>query len=576
MQRYKLFWLVICFLAFINFSYAEEITILYTGQTHAMLYPCGCPVEDDGGVARRAALVKILKKNNSNTLFLDSGNFFAGGLLDQYTQNTQLDMQRTQINLKAMELMQYDAVSVGDDEFNFGVDFFQQNVKNSNLTFLSANIRSEKVIPFKIKEIKGIKIGIIGLTNPNAKYKGSSLVFIEPKEALQQALSELKKNNPDITIVLSNLEEKENLSLVNEISGIDILVTGIRTKDEPYSKTGATLIINPSWQGRKLGVLNLKLEDKKIKKYKVELLRLSDEIKDDPAVKAILPRCFSDDNCKDKDISGTCINPGGINASCKFEKQKKIEFSIIIPRNCIVCDTEPVVGYLRKHIPGLTPTYLYYPDTNAKKLIKDLKITGLPAYIFKEGIRQEKGFAGMQQNLEARGSFYLLRPQIGGLSYLLDREKQEGKVDLFISLYDHSAATILEMMKDSDPQVHFLATAQENKFNAMKGTAEVEECLRSVCIKKYYPEKSWDYLICRARNINSSWWDSCLGQDDAYAKIKTCAMGAEGQALLKENIQLNQELRIVFGPAYLINNQEIFTTEGLPSKEKFKKIFKTK
>ncbi|MDD5730906.1 MAG: hypothetical protein PHN57_07255, partial [Candidatus Omnitrophica bacterium] len=101
-------------------AYARDITILYSGETHSMLYPCNCPFEPDGGVARRATLAKELRKQNPDSLFLDSGGFFGGGLMDEYTQNTQLDKERTLVNLKAMSLMKYDAVTLGDDELDFG------------------------------------------------------------------------------------------------------------------------------------------------------------------------------------------------------------------------------------------------------------------------------------------------------------------------------------------------------------------------------------------------------------------------------------------------------------------------
>ena len=57
-------------------------------------------------------------------------------------------------------------------------------------------------------------------------------------------------------------------------------------------------------------------------------------------------------------------------------------------------------------------------------------------------------------------------------------------------------------------------------------------------------------------------------------KIKSCARGEEGKALLKENISLNKELQVMFGPAYLLDNQEIFGTQGVPPKEDFRKILK--
>ena len=57
-------------------------------------------------------------------------------------------------------------------------------------------------------------------------------------------------------------------------------------------------------------------------------------------------------------------------------------------------------------------------------------------------------------------------------------------------------------------------------------------------------------------------------------KIKLCARGQEGRALLEENISLNKELEVMFGPTFLLDNQEVFGLQGVPTKEDFKKIIK--
>jgi protein-disulfide isomerase len=57
-------------------------------------------------------------------------------------------------------------------------------------------------------------------------------------------------------------------------------------------------------------------------------------------------------------------------------------------------------------------------------------------------------------------------------------------------------------------------------------------------------------------------------------KIKACARGQEGSSLLRENIRLNKELEVMFGPTYLLDNQEIFSSKGAPKKEELEKIIK--
>lgn len=584
---YKL--LIVCSFTFLLFAFAftcfaEEITIIYTGQTHAVLYPCNCPIEPDGGLSRRAALIKELRKNNPLTLLLDSGNFFAGGLKDEHTQNTEMDMQRTIYNLKAMEIMKYDAAAIGGDEFNFGIDFLKENITKTNLKFLSCNIsdansdlKSKGVLPFITKEIAGVKIGIIALTALSARQKAPTFNFIEPKEALKTAMGEIKNTNPDIIILLSNLSEAENSNLVKEISGIDILIADYKTKQDSASsdKIGSTLVFNTFWQGRKVGVLFLTLTNNKITNYKVDMPRLSDKISSDPEIQTILPRCFEDTNCKADGIVGVCRNPGSKDAGCEFPKStNKVKLTIIQPKACIACFVDRTVDYLKARIPGIVVSYLDYPDRKTNKLVKDLDIHGLPAYLLGKEIEKDKGFVNLKQDVERRGDFYIVKPHVSGVAYFLKRDKIKGSLDLFISLYGKETISLLEAIKEFNPQVHFLAVEQESgKFDAFKGEEEIEEYLRCVCIKKYYPKHFWDYMFCRVKDISSSWWDSCLSDADYY-KIKACATSEEGKMLLRENIRLNKELRVLFGPAYLLDNNEIFSTQGIASKEDFEKIFK--
>jgi len=560
--------------------FAEEITILYTGETHAMLYPCSCPIERDGGIARRAALIKQIKQNNPNTLVLDSGGFFSGGLQDEYTQNTELDMQRTLVNLKAIELMKYDAVAIGDDEFNFGKEFLEENIMKANTNFLSSNIfdadgKHAFFKPYIIKEAAGKKIGIIGVTNLLAVQKAKGLKFIEPRLAVKQAVSELKKNNTDIIILLSHLGESEDLNLINDVEGIDILIVGhSRAKEEIFSRINHTLVLRPAWQGRRLGELAITVKENKIAAYKIKELRLSDEITDDPGMLSILPRCFSDNNCQQEGAIGVCRDPGTLKSRCEFTKAPRVNLLIVTAKLCNVCNTEGMVKYLRRPFPGLTVSYLYYPDAKANKLIRDFGIKTLPVYLLGKEAGREKSFDTVRENLEVRGGFYMFKPQLSGIAYFLERKNIKGKLDLFLTLYDKNTPALLEMIKEFNPTVHFLAVEEgKGNFKAPGGNLEVEEYLRSLCVQKYYPADFWDYISCRGKFINTSWWQDCLNQPDAN-KISVCARGEEGKELLRENISLNKELEIILGPAYLMDNQEIFGSQGVPVKEEFKKIIK--
>ena len=553
---------------------AKNITLIYTGDTHAMLYTCSCPLQIEGGVARRATLIKELRRVYPGALFLDTGAFFAGGLMDEHTQNTDLDKARTLINLKALDLMKYDALAIGSDEFNFGREFFEDAIGKTSLKLLSSNVKIDKVSPYLIKEVSGVKIGLIGVTDLAAKQKAGGIEVLDPKSMVESAVREARKNGANIIVLLSHLGEKEDLNLIKEVVGIDVVIIGNnRAKEEPSAKVENTLILRPAWQGRRLGVVNLEVKDDKIVNFKAEELRLSDKVPDDAEMLKILPKCFSDKDCKNKGSIGICQNPASLKASCLFKEPNKINLTVITSKDCLVCNAENTINALKKTLPGLTISYLYYPDKKSEKIVKDLSIAGLPAYLIGKEIEKEEVFPVLKTRLEQKGDYYLLKPEFGGLSYYLNRKKESGKLDLFLSLYDKDSSKVLEVMKEFKPILHFAGIPRPEQVDVYFGDLEMEEYQRCVCVQKHFPEYFWDYLSCRSKNIYSSWWEDCLGKYNSSI-IKTCARSEEGMLLLKENINLNGQLQLMFGPAYLIDNQQIFSSKGAPSREELKKILK--
>ncbi len=560
---------------FSRLSLAKEITILFSGETHAMLYPCHCPIETDGGIARRGRLIQELRQENpNNTLVLDSGAFFAGGLMDEYTQNVQLDMQRSLVNLKSMELMGYDAAAIGDDEFNFGREFLEKNNPKSHPLLLSCNIPASGFIPYIIKDLSGTKVGIIGLTGLIAAKKADTLKLTEPRISVKNAIEQLKAKGAAIIIVLSHQGESEDLGLIEEVKGIDVLITGhSRNREEVATKVDATIILRPSWQGRRLGKLSLEVIDNKIRDYQVKELRLSDKVGNDPKILGILPGCFSDADCRNVGYLGSCQNPGVLGAQCLFTAPNKVNITVIAPQPCSTCDIDRKINQLKTQIPGLVASYVYYPAPKAERLIKEFNLRSLPAYLLGKEVERENNFSTLKDNLETRGGLYLLKPQFSGITLFLNRKREKGRLDLFVSLYDRNISGILEVLKGFDPQIHFLAAEKDNKFWVKNGEPELEDCLRGACVKKYYPDYFWKFISCRGKNIESSWWQDCLEGADPQ-KIKACAQGQEGRELLKENIRLNRDLEVINGPTYLIENQDIYSSRGIPDKEEIKRLFK--
>jgi hypothetical protein len=203
--------------------------------------------------------------------------------------------------------------------------------------------------------------------------------------------------------------------------------------------------------------------------------------------------------------------------------------------------------------------------------MNDLGVKTLPVYLLGKEVEKEKNFDSIKVNLTMKADLYILNPELSGISFFPLRKKIKGRLDLFISLHDKKLKELLGVVKEFNPVIHFLAVEKEDSFEAAKGNFEVEDYLRAVCVQKYYPQYFWDYISCRAGSVNSSWWEDCAVNMDA-SKIKSCARSSQGNLLLKENIALNKETQVMFGPTYLLNNQEIFSSVGVPNRDELKKI----
>lgn len=576
MKNIKIWVLIFGFLVLMaNSLYAQEIIILYSGQTHAMLYPCSCPIRQDGGISRRATLIKELRKKHPGLLLLDCGSFTAGGQMDEYTLNIQLDMQRSEVNYKALELMQYDAVGISADEFNFGREFFLKNAKKTGPAYLSVNLDTDKVVPYIIKDQDGVKIAIMGLTGLSVNQKAEGLKISAPSQ-ISELVKRLKDAGVEVLIALSTQGESEDLKLISKIKGIDIIFVGDKpSKEQAVTKVGDTFILRPIWQGRKLGKLTLKIQDGKLSDCTVDELPVSDNLKDDLDIARILPDCFSDANCRENNLTGICQNPGALNADCLFVKPNEVNLFIINTKNCVTCNFEPVTNLLSNKFPGLIIKNLDYSSQAAQEMIKDLSLQVLPAYIFPKSVENETNFEGMKNDFQLINDFYLFKPQVSGVSYFLNQSPKKGSFDLFFSIFQKDATSLLMMIREFNPSLHFLVSEKKEGLAANDGNFEKEEYLRAVCVNKYYPEKFWNYLICRSKQLQSAYWEDCLGGADAQ-NVKVCARGPEGINLLNENTSLNKQLQISSGPSYLLDNQEIFSSLGVPGKDEIREILKKK
>jgi 5'-nucleotidase len=148
----------------------KKITILHTNDTHSHIDPF--PVDDPkypnmGGVARRATMVEQIRRENPNTLLLDAGDIFQGTPYFNYYGG--------ELEFKLMSMLQYDLATMGNHDFDNGIDGFYAQLPHAKFDFVSANYDFKNTVlngivkPYKIFVKDGIKIGIFGLGIENCR-----------------------------------------------------------------------------------------------------------------------------------------------------------------------------------------------------------------------------------------------------------------------------------------------------------------------------------------------------------------------------------------------------------------------
>ena len=218
----------------------KKITILHTNDVHSHIdpFPADHPRNANmGGAARRAALIENIRKEEENVLLLDAGDIFQGTPYFNYYGG--------ELEFKLMSMMQYDLATMGNHDFDNGIDGFYSQLPHAEFEFVSANydfkntVLNEIVKPYKIFNKDGIKIGIFGLgveldgLVDKKLYKET--VYNNPIEVAQDMSKILKEEQKcDLVICLSHLGysyknepyKVSDLELAKKTKNIDLIIGG--------------------------------------------------------------------------------------------------------------------------------------------------------------------------------------------------------------------------------------------------------------------------------------------------------------------------------------------------------------
>lgn len=559
---------------------AEEVVLAFSGQANAAIYPCHCTKDPDGGVARRSAAIKRLREAHANLIVVEAGSSFGSGPTDSYAQNLPLDMRRTEVYLAAQSVMRPDALLISGQEFIFGADFLK---RFKDLPFVTSNCEGVGV-PMILKKLGSVTVGILGMTDPMARTRGAS-AWRAPQQVLALSIKALKDKGADLIVLISALRPEEDKALIREVKGINVIVNGsiFYGSVVPEQEAGVVMV-KTWWQAKKLGVLTLEVSGKTVQTKSLEAIDLGSDVMDDPDVVRVLPVCFQDSDCAKKlGMGPRCENAGQPSAQCLYTELAPVPVTVIAPRTCRTCRIDAVLSDLEKLLGRVKPTTFAEDAPEARALIRDLHLKMLPAFIFDASIEGIESYPYLSKIVDKIGRSYVIKPQVAGVSYFVDRKPASKQLDVFFDFTYPTLGALCDRLKefqekhrDVAVRFHFLAAWDEKDGFMLRpgsGAEDVEEFRRAACVYASAPQKFLEYIGCRSVKKNLAPWNICAAQVGIdQGKIGSCFDSTDSEGLFKERIRLTKELEMATGPTFLIDNKEVFGVAAVPSVEEFEKI----
>jgi len=255
-----------------------KITILHTNDVHSRIDPF--PATDAkfpnmGGFARRAAMIRQIRSEESNVLLFDSGDIFQGTPYFNYYGG--------ELEFRLMSEMGYDAATLGNHDFDNGIDGLVRQLPHARFPFINANydvsnsILSEHIQPFKVLERDDVRIGVFGL---GIELEGlvhpklyDNVRYMDPLEKATETARHLKQDlKCDIVICLSHLgyeyptEKISDKVIAERGRHVDFILGGhthtfLDIPDVKYNLDGKPVMIcQTGWAGVRLGRIDLYID----------------------------------------------------------------------------------------------------------------------------------------------------------------------------------------------------------------------------------------------------------------------------------------------------------------------------
>jgi len=543
---------------------STSVVILYTGSTKSHLEPCGCYQEESGGLPRRAYVVDQIRKLGFPTFLVDAGNIFDG--------REEIDVKRSEVNLKAMATIGYDGVALSESDLAYEDSYLSRQHAVATFPFLAGRAtRTDFTQPYVVEAVGEHTIAFVaGIVDETAIPHADVIVALGVPEDAEQV---------DVVILPDEIE--------TTVSEDDTLYVGCKS------------------EGKALGVLALWMDPSgKLVRHTVRELALTGDVSESEPIRELLTD-FYRDVAAENAVEGVRLladqaleqqqGNGYVSATaCQgCHEQEYLQWSATrhafayetllkkeryFDAGCVSCHTTGFgystgfhIGDPDSTLKGVQCETCHGPGKqhvgNPKKSnIRNGADTSL--CLVCHDTKHSPGFTEVV-SLHTKDVDHSRAPM--NLEELLaSRVSRIGKptVELFVMSYcpygvqtEEQLIPIMKAFGDNiDFRLQFIAeekaassTQDITPFVSLHGYPEVAENIRQLLITQEYPDRYLDYILCRGKKLDKSWEDCAQKLGIDVEKIQALFDTPGADQLFRENIKRAAALGIKASPTILID-----------------------
>ncbi len=599
----------------------ETLIVLYTGSTHGHLEPCGCFIGQSGGLPRRSTAISSIRAEGFSPLLVDLGGILPTqdskmkeSVLSMTTSPNDavsetlttdkihpLDQLRTQKVLESMQLLKYEALVPDKADMIFGEDFVKDTLARQAFPLLTPNVEgfggnTQSVL---MKTVGNKKVAVLGLSSLSLQDTNLTV--------LDRLLLELEQET-DVIVILSNLPPAVNRTLAEKYPRVSAILSPGTGETE---NVGNVLLTYSGANGETLGALLLNTGD--TPRVSAEHIALTEDVEDDPHIRELLQdfytqvatdpqlqaggeRLFSDEALEQEAGSGYVGSQACATCHSKAFDQWSHTSHATAFNTLLTVGKQFYPECVSCHVTGFRYETGYQIGTKEKEHLADVgcetchgpgkqHITTPLTTNIRGEVKQQvcmechtpshsPGFAQIVEYVMPEVDHSRTEPSLKDILEQRMRGPMKPQVELFVMSFcpfgvqaEEELLPFIGKYGDAvDFNLRFIAnfaeeetsdTSDERKFTSLHGEAEVIENLHQIAISQRYPDQFFDYLLCRAKHLESAWTQCAKKVGLDINRVNQEIESERTKRLFEADIQRATALEIRSSPTLVVDGKVI-------------------